>query len=79
MTAKIGDVDSYDTTYCPVCGENDFFIAEKVSGETIFRFRGDGEAVDNSGMFDSITSTSTQSSKYCYCTECGERLFKVAK
>ncbi|BDZ30609.1 hypothetical protein MH1LPH_10750 [Lactiplantibacillus brownii] len=75
MVAKVSDVETYPYSCCPHCGKTDFHTKMRLSGSSEFHFHGDGTKADNSDMYDGIVDK--QTSKYCWCSNCGMRLFEV--
>ncbi len=61
---------------CPHCGNDEFYVKQKVSGTIEYNYKLDGSREAYNGDYvDSLSYTTI--SKYAYCNNCEKRLFKI--
>lgn len=63
-----------DITCCPFCGCEIFFHNERVKGFIKYRFYANGDEADNTEMWDSIESYTTNAERYTYCDNCNRKI-----
>nr|WP_295681177.1 hypothetical protein [uncultured Lachnoclostridium sp.]DAD78569.1 MAG TPA: MqsA [Caudovirales sp. ctCiv1] len=69
-------MSDYPIKECPHCGNDEFFVKQKVSGNIEFNYKFDGSRDAYNGEYvDSLNYTTI--SKYAYCNNCRKRLFKI--
>lgn len=59
---------------CPYCGNEEFYINQRVSGSTEYHFRFDGKEAENGDLHEPLSYTDI--GKFAYCTGCRKRLFR---
>lgn len=68
----------FPITECPQCGNDEFYVKQKVSGTIDYNFKLDGSNDAYNGEYlDYLKYTII--SKYAYCNHCNKRLFKITK
>lgn len=60
---------------CPRCGSEEYYIKQSYKGTCNYKLRFDGKETENGDMHEYTEYTNT--SKYAWCSECNERLFKL--
>lgn len=69
------DINNPNITKCPYCGCEEYYTKIRITGETIYRYRFDGNATDNGEMYDGLTDTII--GKFAYCSDCNRRIFRI--
>lgn len=68
----------YPLKKCPHCGNDEFYIKQKVSGVILYNYKLDGSNTAYNGeMYESSDLRYQTISKYAYCNNCDKRLFKI--
>lgn len=78
LEGKGRPVGEYPIEECPDCGNDEFYVKQRVSGVIRYNYRLDG-IMDtyNSEYIDHLKHTTI--SKYAYCNNCNKRLFKITE
>ena len=56
-----------ELTECPFCGNDEFYINERVKGITEFYQRFDGEQADNTELYEGLEHTDLEGAYCSYC------------
>lgn len=68
----------YPIKECPHCGNDEFYVKQRVSGLIDYNYRLDGSLGAYNGEFLDNLNYKTIS-KYAYCNNCDKRLFKLTE
>ena len=72
---KVHSIDEPDIEKCPYCGNDEYYMRVRYSGEGIYRYRFDGEAAGNEDMYDCLRDKPI--GKFAYCCNCDKRIFRI--
>lgn len=73
----VQDFSNPDIKECPYCGNDEYYIHQRISGRTEFKARYDGKEADNGDIYDGLDYKDI--GKFAYCTECRKRVFRFRK
>lgn len=73
----VQDFSNPDIKECPYCGNDEYYIHQRISGRAEFKARYDGEEADNGHLHNGLDYTDI--GKFAYCTECRKRVFRFRK
>ena len=69
-------MNGYPVSNCPCCGNDEFYVKQKVSGTIEYNYKLDGSnSAYNGEYIDNLNYYTI--SKYAYCNICRKRLFKI--
>lgn len=71
----VQDIESLSITECPYCGYDEYYIRYRYSGEGVYRYRFDGEEVENGDMYDCLQDKVV--GKFAYCCNCEKKIFRI--
>lgn len=74
---KVQDFSNLDIKECPYCGNDEYYIHQRISGRTEFRGRYDGTEADNGHLHDGLNYIDI--GKFAYCTKCRKCVFRFRK
>lgn len=60
-----------DLSFCPFCGNEEYFERRYACGTVIYHMRFDGEEINNEGMYDNLSYTDVGKR---WCSNCGRYL-----
>jgi hypothetical protein len=69
-------MSKFPITECPHCGNDEFYVKQKVSGTIDYHYKLDGSRDAYNGEYIDNLKYATIS-KYTYCNNCNKRLFKI--
>lgn len=75
-TRKEVDVNKYPIAECTNCGNDEFYVKQRVSGLIRYNSKLDGNEDAYNGDYIDYLNYKTIS-KYAYCNNCDKRLFKL--
>lgn len=71
-------MSKFPITKCPHCGNDEFYVKQKVTGTIEYNYNFDGSHdAYNGDYIDNLNYKTT--SKYAYCNNCRKRLFKITE
>ena len=66
----------YPIEECPYCGNDEFYVKQKVSGNIEYNYKLDGSIDAYNGDYIDYLNYKT-TSKYTYCNNCRKKLFEI--